>query len=145
MHPQQIQSLTADFESYSQTTEGGVEFWLARDLQELLEYTEWRNFLQVIEKAKVSAKTAENNASDHFVDVNKKVCLPPSRAVVLGRRRKVARKTHAATVHHGPLYVHIGGAGGLVTGEGKQPFPQGGYFGRDVHDCSPSSVAPTSK
>ncbi|MDH3324795.1 MAG: DNA damage-inducible protein D [Candidatus Peregrinibacteria bacterium] len=75
MHPTQIQSLTTDFESYSKTTDDGVEFWLARDLQKLLEYTEWRNFLQVIEKAKISAEATENKASDHFVDVNKMVEL----------------------------------------------------------------------
>lgn len=73
MHPQQIQSFTANFESHSQTTEEGVEFWLARDLQKLLEYTDWRNFLAVVEKAKTAAQSNEHEISDHFVDVNKMI------------------------------------------------------------------------
>ena len=76
MHPKQIQSLAKNFESFAQTTKEGIEFWLARDLQELLEYTEWRNFLQVIEKAKIAAEAAEHTASDHFVDVNKTIQMP---------------------------------------------------------------------
>ncbi len=53
----------------------GVEYWLARDLQELLDYEEWRNFLKVIEKAKVACLNSKQNISDHFVDVNKMVNL----------------------------------------------------------------------
>lgn len=53
----------------------GVEYWMARELQELLEYAEWRNFLQVVEKAKTACLTAGQAISDHFVDVNKMVSL----------------------------------------------------------------------
>ncbi|MFH0799222.1 MAG: hypothetical protein V2A66_03465 [Pseudomonadota bacterium] len=53
----------------------GVEYWLARELQTLLEYTEWRNFVQVIDKAKTTCITAGQAISDHFVDVNKMVPL----------------------------------------------------------------------
>lgn len=52
-----------------------VEFWFARDLQTLLGYGEWRNFLKVIDKAKTACKNAKQEASDHFVDVNKMVDL----------------------------------------------------------------------
>ncbi len=55
--------------------EEGVEYWLARDLQKLLEYDEWRNFSKVIDKAKTSCKKAKQEISDHFVDVNKMVEL----------------------------------------------------------------------
>jgi DNA-damage-inducible protein D len=55
--------------------EDGVEYWLARDLQVLLDYTEWRNFLQVIEKAKISCEKAGQQVFDHFVDVNKMIEL----------------------------------------------------------------------
>jgi len=51
----------------------GVEFWYARDLQKLLGYDEWRNFENVINKAKVVCKNSGFNPDDHFVDVNKMV------------------------------------------------------------------------
>lgn len=56
-------------------TEQGVEFWFARDLQKPLGYTEWRNFLLVIRKAKVACKNAGQEVGDHFVDVNKMVAI----------------------------------------------------------------------
>ena len=43
--------------------EDGVEYWLARELQFLLDYTEWRNFAQVIEKAKILHWTSVQIAS----------------------------------------------------------------------------------
>ena len=55
--------------------EGGVEYWLARDLQTLLDYSEWRNFVLVIDKAKIACQNAGQMAIDHFVDVNKMVKL----------------------------------------------------------------------
>ena len=51
----------------------GVECWSARELQILLNYTEWRNFENVINKAKDSCKTAKQDIYDHFVDINKMV------------------------------------------------------------------------
>ncbi len=70
-----IQSLNNDFESYARQTENGVEFWLARDLQHLLGYTDWRNFLQVLNRAKVACEVSEHRILDHFVDANKMVSL----------------------------------------------------------------------
>lgn len=53
----------------------GVEYWMARELQALLEYAEWRNFVQVVEKAKIGCLNAGQTIEDHFVDVNKMVPL----------------------------------------------------------------------
>tara|TARA_B100000315_G_C14537001_1_gene568969 strand:- start:273 stop:1103 length:831 start_codon:yes stop_codon:yes gene_type:complete len=54
----------------------GVEFWFARDLQKLLDYGEWRNFINVVEKAKIACQNSEQNIKDHFVDVNKTIPMP---------------------------------------------------------------------
>ncbi|AUC85768.1 DNA damage-inducible protein D [Polaribacter sp. ALD11] len=70
-----VQSLTKNFEDYSQTTESGIEFWFARDLQQLLGYSEWRNFQKVIFKSKTACEVTNNLISDHFVGVNKMVSL----------------------------------------------------------------------
>ncbi|WP_185207542.1 MULTISPECIES: DNA damage-inducible protein D [Chryseobacterium] len=70
-----VESLTNSFEDFSHKTEEGIEFWFARDLQQLLGYSEWRNFYNVIIKAKTSCEVSDNSVSDHFVDVNKMVTL----------------------------------------------------------------------
>lgn len=70
-----VQTLTLTFEGHAQKTDGGVEYWLARDLQRLLGYSEWRNFLAVISKAKTACEVSGHLTKDHFVDVNKMVDL----------------------------------------------------------------------
>lgn len=66
--------LTDSFNAIVQhVSDTDVEFWYARDLQEILGYTEWRNFLKVIEKAKEAAENSDAVAQNHFVDVNKMV------------------------------------------------------------------------
>ncbi len=71
MKPEIIQSLIHNFESYAKKTEQGVEFWLARDLRQLLGYDKWDNFLNVISKAKIACETTKHTVSDHFADVGK--------------------------------------------------------------------------
>ena len=51
----------------------GVEFWYARDLQQLLGYDEWRNFENVINKAGAVCAKSGQNIENHFVDINKMV------------------------------------------------------------------------
>lgn len=70
-----VRSLTDTFEGHAQRTEGGVEFWLARDLQHLLGYTEWRNFTAVIVKARTACEVSGHAIEDHFVEVTKMVDL----------------------------------------------------------------------
>lgn len=70
-----IHSLTDNFEAHAQQTENGVEYWLARDLQHLLGYTEWRNFSAVVTKAKTACELSDHGIPDHFVEVNKMVDL----------------------------------------------------------------------
>ena len=75
MQTEAIQNLTDTFEGHAQHTDSGVEYWLARDIQHLLGYSEWRNFGQVINKAKTACDVSEHRVNDHFVDVNKMVQL----------------------------------------------------------------------
>jgi len=75
MKKEVIQSLAKNFEDYTNNTKSGVEFWLARDLQHLLGYAEWRNFSKVIQKAKTSCEASGNSISDHFVELNKMVTI----------------------------------------------------------------------
>jgi DNA-damage-inducible protein D len=70
-----IINLNNRFEEYAYQQDG-IEYWLARELQELLGYTDWRNFLNAITKAKESCKTTNEAVSDHFVDVNKTIPMP---------------------------------------------------------------------
>lgn len=61
------------FESIKHINELGQEFWFARELQGILEYTEWRNFTHIIDKAKTACRNSGADIDDHFVDVNKMV------------------------------------------------------------------------
>ena len=63
------------FENIKHVNEYGQEFWYARDLQVALEYETWRSFQKVILKAQNACENADNNVSDHFVDVGKMVNL----------------------------------------------------------------------
>lgn len=75
MKSEVIVRLTETFEGHAQQTESGVDFWLARDIQHLLGYAEWRNFQNVLTKAKTACEVAGHAVSHHFVDVNKMVEL----------------------------------------------------------------------
>lgn len=70
-----IATLQKSFEECAHTADG-IEFWYARDLQKLLDYDEWRNFLNVIEKATISCKKSGQRIKDHIVDVNKTIAMP---------------------------------------------------------------------
>lgn len=71
-----VHTLTDTFEAHAQQSENGIEFWLARDLQHLLGYDEWRNFTAVISKAKTSCELSGHPVADHFFDVNKTITMP---------------------------------------------------------------------
>ena len=70
-----IHKLTSTFEAHAQQTEEGIEYWLARDLQALLGYAKWENFLNVINKARIACENSGQQAADHFPDVRKMVDL----------------------------------------------------------------------
>ena len=75
MKTELVQSLTTNFEAHAQQTDTGIEFWLARDIQHLLGYSKWDNFLNVVSKAKTACDVSGHAVSDHFADVSKMVDL----------------------------------------------------------------------
>jgi DNA-damage-inducible protein D len=75
MKTELIHTLTSSFEAHARQTEGGTECWLARDLQYLLGYTKWDNFLNVVSKAKTACEISGHDVKDHFADVGKMVDL----------------------------------------------------------------------
>lgn len=64
------------FEEIKHTREDKSEYWLARELQKALEYSEWRNFSKAIDRAMLACKNSGFEVSDHFVEVNKTVEMP---------------------------------------------------------------------
>lgn len=69
MRPDTIEGLVAAFEEAAHRTDDGDEYWTSRDLARLLAYTDYRNFLTIIEKAKASCAGIGLDPADHFVDV----------------------------------------------------------------------------
>ncbi|UCH92208.1 MAG: DNA damage-inducible protein D [Candidatus Aminicenantes bacterium] len=63
------------FEEIKQTNEYGQDFWSARQLAKVLGYSDYRNFVHVIDKAKEACKNSGNEVNDHFVDITEMVTL----------------------------------------------------------------------
>src|SRR5271155_5848704 len=69
-----IARLAKNFEDFAHVEEG-VEYWMARDLQKLLEYKDWDNFLNVLEKAKQACQNSRLIVTDHFRDVTEMISV----------------------------------------------------------------------
>lgn len=68
-----IKSPHKNFENIKKIDGNGVEYWEARELMPLLEYTDWRNFNSVILKAQEACKNSEQTVGNHFVETNKMI------------------------------------------------------------------------
>ena len=69
----EIDNNNKSFEDIKHTDENGIEFWYARELQKVLNYSEWRKFEGVIKKAEISCQNSGIDSSDHFVGIDKMV------------------------------------------------------------------------
>ena len=63
------------FENIRHINEYGQEFWYARELQEVLKYTQWRRFKETINRAKEACETSGNEVENHFAGVGKMINL----------------------------------------------------------------------
>ena len=61
------------FERIKRTNDANNEYWESRDLADVLEYTQYRNFEAVIEKAKLACFNSGHRIDDHFADISKMV------------------------------------------------------------------------
>lgn len=84
MKQETIIQLHADFQAKAIQAEDGPEFWLGRDLQILLGYERWENFVRVIEDGKTACRTSGQEVGDHFRDTTKMVDIGS------GSKREVA-------------------------------------------------------
>ena len=68
-----VEKNNKSFEDIKHVNECGVEYWYARELMPILQYSNWQNFEKIINKAKISCKNSDISVLDHFTDINKMV------------------------------------------------------------------------
>ena len=73
MSEQKVSVERNSFENIRQIDPDDNEFWFARDLAPILDYQDWRNFLNVVEKAKTACTQSGHPIADHFGDITKMV------------------------------------------------------------------------
>ena len=64
------------FEDIKHVEEDGTEFWYARELMPVLQYSNWQNFERIIDKSKISCENSDISVFEHFIDVYKTIKMP---------------------------------------------------------------------
>lgn len=72
-----------NFEDIKCQDELGMEYWWARELMSLLQYSNWQNFEKIINKAIIACEKSDFDANDHFIEVSKMI------KIAKGAKRKV--------------------------------------------------------
>ena len=72
----EIDKNSKTFEDIKHIDENGIEFWYAREIMEVLQYSKWQNFEKIIDKAKTSCKNSDISVFEHFTDVSKTIKMP---------------------------------------------------------------------
>lgn len=78
------------FEDIKHIDENGNEYWLARELQQVLEYKEWRKFNNVVNKAIITCNNSKVRIEEHFVQVDKMIIMPKNASKII-RDYKLSR------------------------------------------------------
>lgn len=77
MNDQELQTYSEQtFENIKHINEYGQEYWLARELQPVLEYAQWRRFSEAIERAKLACQNSGVAVGEHFAEVGKTIRMP---------------------------------------------------------------------
>ena len=75
------------FENIKHIDENGNEYWSARELYKVLEYSTWQKFIPIIESAKESCINSNYNEMDHFNQVVKMIIIGKG-----GKRKQIDYK-----------------------------------------------------
>jgi len=59
------------FEDIKHIDENGIEFWYAREIMNVLQYSKWQNFEKIINKAMITCENSGISTFEHFVDADK--------------------------------------------------------------------------
>ena len=71
------------FEGIKKVREDGTEYWSARELSEVLQYKEWRNFSKALDRAKLACQNSGQEINHHFVEVNKTIKMPKNATKII--------------------------------------------------------------
>ena len=71
------------FENIKHVDENGNEYWLGRELQQVLVYKEWRKFNNVINKAIIACNNSKIMLGEHFVQVDKTIRMPRNASKII--------------------------------------------------------------